>query len=280
MKVFVGKRDVVTVSGEEATGYLQGQISQDVEMLTGGEGASAWSLILQPQGKVDAWFRITATEPETYVLDVDAGHGETLLARLNRFKLRTKVDLALETWDWHAFREMPSQDNVAATVDPGAFVVASSGAPGTYDVIAPTLGAPDDEQLSTAEFERLRILDMVPAMGAELTEDTIPAEAGIVDMSVSFTKGCYTGQELVARVDSRGSNTPRKLRLIEGPGLPDVGAELTLEGAGVGELTSVAPDGDGFVALAYIKRSANDAESLDLGDDSVSVRSEPHEATA
>lgn len=279
MRVFVGKRDVVTVSGAQATTYLQGQISQDVEMLQGGPAASAWSLILQPQGKVDAWFRITKTDADdTYILDVDAGHGEALLARLKRFKLRTKADLVLETWDWHAFRETPATDKLSVFAEDGALVVASSGAPGTYDVIGSTLAEPAEEQMSAAEFDRIRIRDMVPAMGAELTEDTIPAEAGIVDKSVSFTKGCYTGQELVARVDSRGSNTPRKLRLIAGPGLPEAGSELTIDGAAVGQLTSVAPDGDSFVALAYVKRSAQDADSAELGDIAVSVRAEPEES--
>ena len=281
MRVFVGQRDVVVVSGEEAASYLQGQISQDVEMLTGDQGASAWSLILQPQGKVDAWFRITATEADdTFILDVDAGHGEALLTRLKRFKLRTKAELSLETWDWHAFREMPTGDTLSVLAEDGAVVVASSGAPGTYDVIGPALSEPAEEQMSALEFDRLRIRDMVPAMGAELTESTIPAEAGIVDRSVSFTKGCYTGQELVARVDSRGSNTPRKLRLIEGPGFPDVGSELTVDGATVGALTSVAADDDGFVALAYIKRLAHDATSAQLGDVAVSVHAEPQGTTA
>ena len=65
-------------------------------------------------------------------------------------------------------------------------------------------------------------------MGCELDERTIPAEAGIVEASVSWTKGCYTGQELVARIDSRGNNVPRRLRLltIEGTAAPTVGAML------------------------------------------------------
>jgi aminomethyltransferase len=99
-------------------------------------------------------------------------------------------------------------------------------------------------------------------MGAELTERTIPAETGLVERSVSFTKGCYTGQELVARIDSRGSRVPRHLRgvLVQGGDAPPVGAALFGEGEQgereLGQLTSVAlsPTLGGPVALAYVRR--------------------------
>ncbi len=269
MSVYVGTRDVVTVSGEEATTYLQGQISQDVLGLA--VGASAWSLILQPQGKVDAWFRITKTGEDAYVLDVDAGHGEALLARLKRFKLRTKADLELLTWDWHAWRSADGGEAPDIVAPEGAIVAPPAGGQAGLDLIGPDLDPPEGEILDASALERLRIVAFVPAMGAELTQDTIPAEAGIVDDSVSFTKGCYTGQELVARVDSRGNNTPRKLRLVTGAGLPQVGSELSLDGADAGVLTSVAPAGDGFVALAYVKRSAADATELALDGSAVAV---------
>lgn len=268
MKVYVGERDVVLVSGPEAESYLQGQISQDIVSMFG-ENSSRWSLILQPQGKVDAWFRITKTGPESYVLDVDAGFGETLLARLKRFKLRTKVELVLETWQWHAYLDV-SEPPALASPD-GPFVYAASPIDAATDVLAPELPEPAGEQIGRAEYELARIRAGVPAMGSELGESTIPAEAGIVDQSVSFTKGCYTGQELVARVDSRGNNTPRKLRIITGSGLPDAGAALANDGADAGVLTSVVADGDGFAALAYVKRSSFDATMLDLDGQSVSV---------
>jgi folate-binding protein YgfZ len=96
-------------------------------------------------------------------------------------------------------------------------------------------------------------------MGAELTDRTIPAEAGILDRTVSFTKGCYTGQELVARIDSRGGNVPRRLRgVILGDGAtPPAGATITADGKEVGRLTSVAfsPRAGAAVALAYVRRA-------------------------
>jgi folate-binding protein YgfZ len=89
-------------------------------------------------------------------------------------------------------------------------------------------------------------------MGAEATEDTIPAELGqwVIDASVSFTKGCYTGQELVARIDSRGGNVPRHLRGLVGDGLA-VGAPVLVGDKEVGTITSAAGD----VALALLHRS-------------------------
>lgn len=95
-------RDIVTASGPEAETFLQGQVSQDVAALD--TGASAWSFILQPQGKVDAWFRVTRTAPDSFVLDIDAGHGDAVVERLNRFKLRTRVDFEQHSWEMLAVR--------------------------------------------------------------------------------------------------------------------------------------------------------------------------------
>ena len=250
MTIYIGTRDVVSASGPETVAYLQGQLSQDVTRLAPAE--SAWSFILQPQGKVDAWFRITRTGEDSFLMDVDAGWGEVLLARLQRFKLRTKCDLELATWDWHAYRGVAAGD-----IDAPIFADVNWNGPGT-DVVAPDLAEPSGiDRLDEAAFTRLRILAGVPAMGSEMDEGTIPAEAGVVEQSVSFTKGCYTGQELVARVDSRGNNTPRKLRLVRGPGpAPDADSFESLLGER-GRLTSVAADGDGWVGLAYLGRGVD-----------------------
>jgi folate-binding protein YgfZ len=97
-------------------------------------------------------------------------------------------------------------------------------------------------------------------MGKELDDSTIPAEAGVVERTVSFTKGCYTGQELVARIDSRGGNVPRKLHgvVMGGDVHPPAGAHLASEGGkDVGRLTSVvaSPVRPATLALAYVGRA-------------------------
>src|SRR4051812_48736755 len=159
-------RDAVRVTGPDAEAFLQGQLSQDVTAM--GAGQSAWSFVLQPQGKVDVFVRVTRSGPAEFVLDTDAGWAERLLARLNRFKLRTKVDIE--------------------PVDGGSLPPASLALPDW----------PGFEQ-DGWPVERRRIEAGFPQMGAEADETTIPAELGshVIARAVSFTKGCYTGQELV-----------------------------------------------------------------------------------
>ncbi len=244
-------RDVVTVEGPDAAAYLQGQLSQDVDAMA--VGASAWTFALQPQGKVDAWFRLTRTAEEAFRADIDAGHGEALLGRLRRFLLRTRADLALGTLPMVAVR---GPGPVTAPDGASALDPAWPGVPG-LDLLG-TDQVPEGAAPATVDaLERLRIEAGVPAMGAELTERTIPAEAGVVDRSVSFTKGCFTGQELVARIDSRGGNVPRHLRRLEADDDLVVGAEVVVDGEVVGEVTSSAPAGGDrpAIALAYIGRA-------------------------
>lgn len=234
-------RDVVLVRGPDAATFLQGQLSQDVAALE--VGGSAFSLLLQPQGKVDAWLRVTRTADDQFALDVDAGWGEHVITRLKRFLLRTKAEI--EPVDW----------NVVALFDAGevwtqmSWRVASELGGDEVVLLGAEVGS--DRQgamMPPEEYERLRIASGVPRMGRELDESTIPASAGIVDRSVSWTKGCYTGQELVARIDSRGDKVPTKLRRITGE-VPE-GATLHVGDREVGHVTSAAAG----VALGYVRR--------------------------
>ena len=255
------RRDVLRVSGPDAIRYVQGQASQDVGAL--GVGASARSFVLQPAGKVDAWLRVTRTGEDELVLDVDPGHGEALLARLRRFLLRTKADVDPLDWQATALRG-PGADAAAAEAMAELAVPAGWPAVEGVDLLGPHVRPPLAVATGDAVgYESLRIRSGVPAMGAELTEATIPAEVGqwVIDASVSFTKGCFTGQELVARIDSRGGNVPRHLRGLDIPGdvAPPLGAAVQLDGAEVGRVTSVAPrPGDsGVVALAVVGRAVS-----------------------
>ena len=251
------ERDVVVVSGPDALTYLQGQLSQDVEAL--GIGASAASLLLQPTGKVDAWMRVTRSAEDELVLDVDAGYGAVVLARLQRFKLRTDAALALEHLSGLAIRG-PGAAGFGAEAP--STIAADAGWPGvegidllSRDPVA-LAGVPLADR---SDLEALRIECGVPAMGAELTEATIPAEAGrwLIEVSVSFTKGCYTGQELVARIDSRGGNVPRPIRGLLVDGEPaSIGAPVSLDGKEVGHVTSSArSEALGAIALAPLTRT-------------------------
>ena len=246
------ERSVLAVYGPDVEDFLQGQLSQDVAALDPGQ--SAWSLILQPQGRIDAFVRVTRQAADRFVLDTD-GPLEQVVARLRRFMLRT--DVTLEPLDWQCI----------AVRGPGAEDVAVSGeivAPvptGGVDVLGPDPVVPGD--VSAVEPEALeahRIGCGFPRMGVDIDDRTIPAEAEIVDFTVSFAKGCFTGQELVARMDSRGSSAPRYLRLLNLQGrVALAGGEpiSDAEGAEVGTITSSAWDAIAgtTVALGYIKRS-------------------------
>lgn len=257
-----GTRDCVSATGDDTAQFLQGQLSQDVLALAIGD--SAPSLLLHPQGKVAAYLRVNRLGENEYILDVDAGFGDVVVARLTRFLLRTKCEIALLDWQSVSLRG-PDAVATAEAQQATAAVVASAegwGVP-AVDLLGPDVTAPESAiAMSNVEYEMLRVEAGLPAMGSELTEDTIPEAAGIVDGAVSFTKGCYTGQELVARVDSRGGNVPQRLRqltLSDADGSSEqlvAGSELQVDGAAVGAVTSAAwsPAHGKPIALAYVMR--------------------------
>lgn len=207
--------DTVTVTGPDALAYLQGQLSQEIRDQSVGE--QRWTFLLDPTGRIDTLARITRTEEATFTLETDPGHGATLLARINRFKIRVKADTSLA--------------ESAATPSP--------------------------------DLERLRIELGWPKMGAEIIPgETIPAETGITAMAVNYTKGCYPGQELVERMDSRAAAPPRSLRRLDVPeGAAPGDPVLDDDGAAVGALTSVY----GTTALGYVKRGRDVGEPVLLG---------------
>ena len=243
------ERDVIRAQGPDTLTFLQGQLSQDLESMATDE--SRWSLLLAPTGKVDAWLRVTRSADDEFVLDTDGGWGDAVIARLQRFKLRTKCDIEpVDGWRCLAVRG-------TTVADPAARPIAWPGVVGV-DLLGADVAPPPDVPMVDL-YERLRIESGVPAMGRELTESMIPVDAGqwLIDASVSFTKGCYTGQELVARIDSRGGNAPHPVRGLRVPGRVDVGATVTsVEGRALGELTSVSfiEDRGETVALAPLAR--------------------------
>jgi len=265
-------RDVLRVSGPDALEYLQGQLSQDVAAL--GRGESADSLILTPQGKLDALVRVTRAGDDELYIDVDAGFGQMVAARLARFKLRVKVDIEPMPWRGLALRGPRSAEVSAglATSDATSLTAefAWNGVSGV-DLLGESPVSPDGVQSCSVEaWEAVRVEAGIPVMGAELDERTIAAEADLLDRSVSFTKGCYTGQELVARLDARGNRVARRLRGLvvvgsthEPAGVPQVpaalalGSEIVFEGKVVGSVTSSAwsPGLHCPIALGYVHRT-------------------------
>lgn len=255
------RRDVVRASGPDALTYLQGQLSQDVSTLAIGD--NALSFLLQPHGKVDALLRVTRTGDDELLIDFDSGYVDVVLERLERFKMRTKVTFEATPHKVLAVRG-PGSASYRVEGEPSAAV----DWPGMTGFDAFTNEAPAGLQMCDPEaYDALRIEAGIPYMGRELDERTIPAEAGINDRAISFKKGCYTGQELVARIDARGGNVPRRLRglVVDGTEAPPGGTRVmpagrvTASTKPLGVLTSAAysPRLQKVVALAYLRRDVN-----------------------
>lgn len=282
------ERDLLDVSGPDAESYLQGQVSQDISGLA--VSATTWTLLLQPQGKVDSWLRVHRLAADRFMLDVEAGHGQHAIDRLKRFMLRVDMAIELVTAPILALRG-PGATAAAESAAEGVLVLDATwaGIPGV-DLVAGVTGgdhqAPAEAAADEADLGRwlraevasgpsellevLRVRQGRPAMGSELTESTIPAAAGVIEQSVDFTKGCYVGQELVARVDSRGNNTPTRLYGLrfDGPAVPAAGSELLLDGATAGTVTSVAVSPLlGGIGLGYIKRAVDVPAELEVTDE-------------
>jgi folate-binding protein YgfZ len=271
---FRSARDVLAVRGPDAEEYLQGQLSQDVTGLA--VGATADSLLLEPDGKLSALLRVTRTDGQGFVLDVDAGYGDAVVARLRRFLLRAKVEMEMLDWRCLSLRGAGVDEHAGGLLT----VLAERGVLALpfewngwhgVDLLGPSDVVLGPEGLDLPEgivscgadaVEACRIVSGVPAMGAELTAKTIPHEAGVVARTVSFTKGCYTGQELVARIDSRGGNVPRRLVGIVAPAGPP---ELDVLSPGMTLHGGEVPDGDGAAADKVVGTLTSAAWSVELG---------------
>lgn len=263
------RRDVVRVTGSDAAAYLQSQLSQDVVSLP--IDGVARSFLLEPTGHVVGWFRVLRLGADEFVLETDAGvgAGEAIVARLDRFKMRMKVEFAFESWVSIGMRgegasemaEHFARDTAAHEFAGGVVARAVLDWPGFdgVDLLGPGRQAHEVSD-DAGPGAWMRIVAGVPQAGVDFAIDgkTIPAELGewAITSAVDFTKGCYTGQELVARVDSRGNNVPKPLRLLRlDDELPPAGATVLVDGRDSGHVTSSArtPDGQG-VALAIVAR--------------------------
>lgn len=209
-------RDVVKVAGPDAATYLQSQLSQDIRPLAVGD--SAWSFLLQPTGRVDVLLRVWRTGDDEFVLDTDAGFGEVMVSRLQRFKIRVKADIEPLPWACIALRGGSVEGGLPAWGG-GCDLLGADPTPPQ----GVRHGSPD-------ELLAARIGAAWPAMGAEIVPgDTIPAETGITDVAVNFRKGCYPGQELVERMDSRAAVAPRLLQSLSADEAQALGARVTSE---------------------------------------------------
>ena len=266
------ERDFLQCEGPDTGDFLQGQLSQDIEALP--DLGSAWSFLLNPNGKFCSWLRITRLSSEEYVLDMEQGFGQAASDRLNRFKIR--VNCEIKNTQSQILRILGADADEIKGESHKQRIAADAGWQTLegFDLLGPNVVKPNGcREGNEDEYEFIRIFHAVPKMGTELTEGIIPAETNLVARGVSFTKGCYTGQELVARLDSRGNNVAKHLRKISSPGACIAGSDIAAEGKKVGVVTSAVPSGDGSIGLGYVSRSLEIPGMAEIDGFSVSITS-------
>jgi folate-binding protein YgfZ len=246
MDVAARPRATVRVAGPDAADYLQRMVSNDVEGLAVGEARPA--LLLTAKARVIAPVVVLRRSDEDFLVLTEPELGEVVRALLTRMRLRAKCEIVLEE---HASALVFGEGfaDGFATDFPGAVEAVDSE-------LAPTIDGD--------ELERRRIEAGVPRWGREIDERILPAEAGLDATHVDFGKGCYPGQEPVARLHYRG-HPNRGLRVLELAELPDYDAELVFDGKTVGRVTSAARREDGsVVALAYVRTEVPPDARLEL----------------
>jgi tRNA-modifying protein YgfZ len=225
---YLRPRAYVRVQGPDAADLLQRLLSNDVLA-----AESCEALLLTPKGRVIAPLLVWRRGEDDFLLLTEPELGETVRSHLARMRFASKCQIELEQH--------------TSTVLLGG----EAGIPnGDYGVPAvEVLDGTEAAEPGGEELERLRILARTPRWGRELDDAILPAEAGLDERAVSFTKGCFPGQEPVARLRHRG-HANRSLRVLELDGDP-AGAddEVAYEGRAVGRVTSAVPG----LALAYVR---------------------------
>jgi folate-binding protein YgfZ len=227
------------VVGPDAADYLQRMVSNDVEALEVGDGCDA--LLLTAKARVIAPLRVLRRGEDNFLLSTEPELGETVRRELMRMRFAAKAEIEPEEHvSWLVLGEGEVLDE-----------------------------QPVGEEASEEEFERWRIESGIPRWGAEIDDRILPAEAGLDETHINFTKGCYPGQEPIARQRYRGK-VNRRLRVldVEAEQVPTRGTELLYEGKTVGRVTSAVPG----LALAFVRVDVPDKAQLHLAAHAGSAR--------
>jgi hypothetical protein len=228
------ERDVVLVQGSDSAAFLHSQLAQNISSLE--VGGSAHSLLLEPTGHVHSLVRVVRHADDLFTLDVDAGFAESVITRLQRFVLRSKVTLTSSDWKVRSFRGDGARASLQEIA--GAAIV-GWGSDSAIDVVGQADTLPSTgEQTESGHIDMIRVDLQWPRLGTDILVGDIPATTGVVSVSVSFTKGCYPGQELVERMDSRGADAPVNLRIMSRDGV-GVGSRVEATPQDTGTVTSV-----------------------------------------
>jgi folate-binding protein YgfZ len=285
------QRGKLALTGAGAAEFLNGQVTNEVEKLTDGEGC--YAAFLTHKGKMLGDLRVLRTASEL-LLDTERAALQALFDMIRRFKVGYDVELHKRTLECALLsligpkaREIATEATGAGALPPAtehAHTAASiaghqvrlisTAHPQGIDVlcavdareaVSAALIAAGATSVGEAAAEALRVEQGVPRYGIDLDETVIPQEAGLNERAVSFTKGCYVGQETVARLHYRGkpNRTMRGLLLSEPAATGD---EVHLGERLAGRLGSVAlSPAHGPIALALLRREADPGDSVTIG---------------
>jgi folate-binding protein YgfZ len=243
-------------------------LSNSVVSLAPGEARDA--LLLTAKARVIAPLRVLRRGPEDFLLLTEPELGEVVRAELLRSRFAARAQIELEHHDSYVLFGAPSGEAkglVIANPDYGVSAV---------EIIDGEI-PPSVRLLSDDELEELRIRARTPRFGREIDERVLPAEAGLVERAVSLEKGCYPGQEPVARLHYRGHvNRELRVLLLENGEVPAREATIEFEGKTVGRVTSAVRAEEGALALAYVRVEVPPDAELAIG--SAKARSVPRDA--
>lgn len=249
--------ELVWFTGSDAVRFLDDLLSQEIADV---EPASVTrSLLLSPQGKMQFILWVLRGEQRVGLATED-GRGQELVDTLSRYRIRVDVTIEPESEPVYLIvGEKPSTE-AGWKVAEGIMNVDLS-----WESVPRTLlvGGPPPElpRLTQAEYDALRIAAGEPLMSVDVDEGTIPQETPLVPETISFDKGCFLGQELVARLDSRGGRVNHHLRILEFDSPVPVGARLSAGEREVGEVTTAS----GSRGLALVWREVGPGDRVFAG---------------
>jgi len=238
-------RDFVRVAGPDAEGLLDRMLSNDVKALASGDACEA--LLLTAKARVIAPLVVWRRGPDDFLLLTEEGLGDTLRTALLRARFAAKAEVEPE--EHEAWLVLASENG-------GGIPNADYGVRASEVLDVRPAGDPVDPE----ELERLRIHARTPAWGKEIDDRVLPAEAGLVERAVSLGKGCFPGQEPIARLHYRG-HANRGLRVLEVEGAPPRETEVVHGEKAVGRVTSSVPG----LALAYVRVEVPEDAELAVG---------------
>jgi folate-binding protein YgfZ len=251
-------RAYVSVRGPGAADYLQRMVSNDVEGL--GVGAACEALLLTAKARVIAVLTVIRRAEDDFLLLTEPELGDVVRDHLLRFRFAARAEIEAED---HA-SVVVLGDAVEAPAGALAVPTSAYGVPGVELVDG---AAPDDARaVGEDELEVLRIRAGTARFGSDVDDRVLPAEAGLVERAVDFDKGCYPGQEPIARLHYRGhANRGLRVLALEAAEPPAHDTEVLLAGKKVGRVTSAVRDNGRVVALAYVRSEVPADAVLDVG---------------